>query len=177
MNQPSDTQRSLLVVDDDKLIVTMISDIFKRDFVIHGAYDGKQAIALLKEHTFTAVLCDHMMPGMTGVNVLSDCATLQPNAVRILCTASESVKDIRDAVNVARVHRVVGKPFRPLDLESTVLGAIREAELSQENERLVGELTQALASLKERERELEHELDVRTQELSDVMGELQRLRG
>lgn len=177
MNQPANMQRSILVVDDDKLIVTMLTDIFKRDFVVHGAYDGKQALALIKQHAFTAVLCDHMMPGMTGVNVLQDCINLQPNAVRILCTASESAKDIRDAINVARVHRVVGKPFRPLDIESTVQGAIREAELSQENERLVGELTQALASLKERERELEHELDVRTQELMHVMGELHKLKG
>lgn len=176
MSQSTSTQRHLLVVDDDKLIVTMLTDIFKADYVVRSAYDGKQALELIRSHSFTAVLCDHMMPGLTGVSVLKDCITLQPHAVRILCTASESASDIKDAINVARVHRVVGKPFRQLDISSTVASAIREAELSQENERLVGELTQALASLQDRERELEHELTVRTQELMHVMGELQKLK-
>src|SRR5690606_37517079 len=122
--------------------------------------------------SLTAVLCDHMMPGITGVEVLRECMTLQPKAARILVTASENIQDVRDAVNVARVHRVIVKPFRNLEVEGSVRGAIREQDLERQNEYLVEELQHALVKLQERERELERELTLRTEELKEVMDRL-----
>jgi len=168
----SSSLQSLLIVDDDRLILQMLGEIFSKDFTILTATDGEEAIAVLRKEPVVAVLCDHMMPKVTGVEVLKECVTLQPDAVRILVTATERVQDVRDAVNLARVHRVVVKPFRVLEVSGLVKGAIREGQLERENAKLVADLQHALDEVRKREVELEQELRIRTQELKDVMGHM-----
>ncbi len=166
----------LLIVDDDKLVVAMLSDIFRDSYEIFTAYDGAAALEVLRRQSVRAVLCDQVMPKMTGVDVLKECMTLRPDAVRVLVTASDRIQDLRDAVNMARVHRVIVKPVREVEVKGIVDGALREQVLERENARLVGELRAALAELKEREQELEAELTLRTHELKDVMDQLLKQR-
>lgn len=168
----AENRPQILVVDDDRLMVAMMSDVFAGRFTVLTALSGEEALKKARGEELTAVLSDHIMPGVTGVEVLRECITLQPLAVRILVTASESVNDIREAINGARVHRVVAKPIHPVELEGIVDGAIHERDLERENERLVRELRAALAEVQARERELERELQVRTDELRDVMHRL-----
>lgn len=167
-----DNKPQILVVDDDKLIVAMLADLLSSDFEVLTAFDGAEAIAILGRKDVVAILCDQNMPKVTGVEVLARCIDLQPNAVRILVTATDSVSDIADATNLARVHRVMVKPVREVELSGIVRGAIREAELEEENSRLVGELRDAVAELQEREQELERELTTRSEELREVMQQL-----
>jgi diguanylate cyclase (GGDEF)-like protein len=173
---------SLLIVDDDPQIVRMLKDLFKRQYDVITAGSGDDAAALLDEHEVLAVLADHMMPGLTGVELLERASEVQPDAVRILITASERVDDLRDAVNRARVHRFVSKPLRVMDLRTTVTSAIREMLLEQENKRLVAELSEknqrlqkALSEVQNHERRLEREVENRTQELRIAMAELEKL--
>ena len=165
-----------LVVDDDRLSRTMLRDMLSPHLDVKLAGSGQEALEILDREPFAVVISDHIMPGVTGVEVLTRCITLRPQAVRILVTASQNIKDIRDAVNLARVHRVIVKPLHEVEVESIVLGALRERELERENERLVRELREALDSLKAREQELEHELKVRTDELREVMAQVAELR-
>jgi response regulator RpfG family c-di-GMP phosphodiesterase len=157
-----DATKTILIVDDDNLILTMLKDLLERDFRILTAVNGEHALEILKKEPVAAIVCDHMMPKITGVEVLKQCIGIQPKAVRILVTATESVQDVRDAVNIARVHRVIVKPFRLIEVDGIVKGAVRERDLENENQLL-------LAKLQERERELENELTVRTNELKEVM--------
>ena len=113
-------RRKILVVDDDRLTLAMLSDILSGQFDITTAEHGDGAIEALRHNDFVAVLSDHMMPGMTGVEVLAKCQTMQPEAARILVTASENIEDVRDAVNVARVHRAVIKPIREVEIDAAV---------------------------------------------------------
>jgi response regulator RpfG family c-di-GMP phosphodiesterase len=166
----------ILVIDDDRLTRTMLCDIFAGRCEVLSAPDGPQALATLGREEVDVVLCDHLMPGVTGVEVLRQTMALQPRAVRILVTASEDIKDIRDAVNLARVHRVIVKPAHPVEVEGIVEGALRERTLEEENRRLVAELKQALDEVQKREAELEHELRVRTDELREVMAQFLKAR-
>jgi len=75
---------------------------------------------------------------------------------------------------LARVHRVIAKPVRAVEVEGIVGGALRERALEEENTRLVAELREALGSLREREAELERELRVRTEELRGIMTQIGR---
>jgi len=169
-----DDKPQILVVDDDRLLVTMLSDMLAADFHVLTAHDGDEALAILAKEAVAAVLSDQNMPKVSGVAVLQNCLDLQPKAVRILVTATDSVRDIADATNVARVHRVVVKPVRELEIPGIVKGAIREAQLEEENARLVSELQDAVAELQDRERELEHELQLRNEELRMVMSRIKR---
>jgi len=172
----ADERSRILIVDDDNLILVMLRDIFAGPFTVLTAKDGDEAVTLLEANDVTAVLSDHVMPGKSGVEVLQRAMELRPHAVRILVTASEDIQAIRDAVNLARVHRVIAKPIHAVQVDGIVRGAVRERDLEQENERLVTELQAALSEVKTREAELEHELEVRTQELREVMELARRQR-
>lgn len=160
----------ILVVDDDHLILTILSDILSLEFRVLTAADGEAGIEILKREPVSALLCDQTMPKVLGVEVLGKCAELQPKAVRILITASDNVADIANAVNQARVHRVVVKPVREVEIVATIKSAIREVELEEENRRLVKDLRNAVEALKEREAELGRELNLRTKELREVVA-------
>src|SRR2546428_11822190 len=115
----------------------MLADIFRRDYDVLTAFDGKAAVELLKRETVRAILCDQVMPKMTGVEVLKECASLQPDAVRILVTATDKIEALRDAVNLARVHRVIVKPVREIEVRGVIDGALHEQALERETARLV----------------------------------------
>jgi len=160
----------------------MLHTVLRRDFDVLTANDGTKALSYLESEEFEAVLADHMMPGMTGVELLNHAHTLKPAAARILITASDQVAVVKEAINQARVHRFLSKPLRLTELPGLVAGAIREATLEAENSRLVAELSHKnaelarandwLARAKER---LESEVHERTRELQAAVSELQQL--
>jgi PAS domain S-box-containing protein len=62
-------QLRLLVVDDEPLIGQSLKRLL-RDDDVHVAHDGEQALEILEQDAeFDFVLCDVMMPGMTGVEL------------------------------------------------------------------------------------------------------------
>ena len=160
--------RRILVADDDPGIRRIIARTLAPRFEVLTAAGGDEAVSMLERGPVDAVLCDHLMPERSGVEVLAAAHKLQPQAARILVTASDRVEDARDAVNLARVHRFLVKPLRLLDLEDAIAGAMREAELQHENERLVDELRRG-------DDRLEEMVKVRTEELQQALTALSEL--
>lgn len=165
----------VLVVDDDEDIVRMISTVLKRGCRVLTAANGNAAADVIRQHPIDAVIADHMMPGCTGVELLDRCHALRPSAARILVTASDRVQVLKEAVNLARVHRFVSKPLRLKELHDLVLSAIREAHLEAENARLVQELEGKNALLNSTNERLEREVKERTRELEEAIAKLEDL--
>ncbi|MBE5882262.1 MAG: chemotaxis-specific protein-glutamate methyltransferase CheB [Lachnospiraceae bacterium] len=65
--------KKILVVDDSALMRRIICDIISADnrfFVQDMAANGEEAMSLLKEHSYDAVILDVIMPKMDGIAVL-----------------------------------------------------------------------------------------------------------
>jgi diguanylate cyclase (GGDEF)-like protein len=165
----------VLVVDDDADIVAMISAVLRRDYEVLTAHDGHAGTAVLAEGELAAVIADHMMPLMTGVELLDRCHALQPHAARILITASDRMAVVQDAVNRAHVHRLLPKPLRLIELSNTLGEAIREARLEAENARLATELAAKNVELARINEQLEADVRNRTRELEIAVQKLQQL--
>ncbi len=59
---------SLLVVDDEPVIARLIQKaLVKHD--VTTANDGREAVALMGQHAYDVILCDLIMPEMTGMDV------------------------------------------------------------------------------------------------------------
>jgi diguanylate cyclase (GGDEF)-like protein len=170
----TDSKPRVLVVDDDRDIVRMLTKILD-DYQVLPAYDGSEALELLRHENVDAVLADHMMPGLTGVELLQQAQQIRPRAARILITASDRISDASDAVNLARVHRFVCKPLRAVELKGVVAGALRERELEQELRSKNDILRRALAAVEAHERDLRRQVEVRTRELDQLKMEFARL--
>jgi diguanylate cyclase (GGDEF)-like protein len=165
----------VLVVDDDDDIVWMISAVLRKDYAVLSASDGPSAVAVLEDNDVAGIIADHMMPGMSGVELLDRSLDLRPHAARILITASERVNVLKDAVNRARVHRFLSKPLRLTELPSILGDAIREAHLEAENQQLAQELARKNEQLLRVNERLEAEVRQRTQELRAAIERLEEL--
>jgi diguanylate cyclase (GGDEF)-like protein len=181
-NTSEDAKRTMLIVDDDDTIRKLLKNAFTDDYRVLCADDGESALALAANEPVDVILADHMMPGITGVELLAKAIEVCPDAVRILITASDQIEDARKAINVARVSRFVSKPMRMGELREIVAGAVREADLERENRRLLRELREknellqrALSLVQEHERSLERKVDERTRELKTAMAKLEEL--
>ena len=62
--------KTVLVVDDDRIITTLYRELLKNDYKVLEAEDARTAINYLKTQKVDSVLCDYNMPNCTGIEVL-----------------------------------------------------------------------------------------------------------
>lgn len=66
------SKNKILIVDDDKDIVNLISDILEYEgYEIDRAYDGNTAILKIKNEIYDLILLDIMLPDMDGLQICS----------------------------------------------------------------------------------------------------------
>jgi PAS domain S-box-containing protein len=59
----------LLIVDDEPLVAGLLRRMLSEDHDVAVATSGSDALRALDEATFDVILCDVMMPGMTGMDL------------------------------------------------------------------------------------------------------------
>jgi len=76
---------TLLLVDDEARILSSLRRSLRREgWRVLTAGTPAEALRLLDEEPIDAVLSDHKMPGMSGLEVLEAAARRRPDAARIL---------------------------------------------------------------------------------------------
>lgn len=123
--------RRVLLVDDDELILEILSTILDlEEFDVVTATGGNEAIARLGEHDVDVVVLDVMMPGKDGFAVCREIkADPQTKALPVvLLTARDQPEDL-DAGREAGCDAYLTKPFSPLELIEILngLGLTKEA--------------------------------------------------
>src|ERR1700727_1418978 len=112
----------LLAVDDDPSVLEAVVQDLRRQYGqfyrILRAASGATALDIcrqLKERTETVALflSDQRMPGMTGVEFLEQVIPLFPDAKRVLLTAYTDTEAAIRAINSARIHYYLTKPWDP----------------------------------------------------------------
>ena len=106
-------KKALMIVDDDKEILELLSDFF----INHGyetvlAQDGEEATQLLKYKTVNLVVTDVRMPKMNGLNLLKHIKINFKGLPVILMTGYELSK--AELSNMAhQADAYITKPFLP----------------------------------------------------------------
>ncbi len=115
---------TILVCDDDKEIVEAISIYLKQEgYDIVPAYNGKEALQVMKEREVHLVILDIMMPEMDGIHALLKIREESAIPVIFLSAKSEDVDKIL-GLNVG-ADDYVTKPFNPLELIARVKSQLR----------------------------------------------------
>ena len=113
---------TLLAVDDDvSVLEAVVQDLrqhYGRDYRIVRAASGAAGLDIcrqLKERgeTVALFLSDQRMPGMTGVDFLQQAMVLYPEAKRVLLTAYADTEAAIRAINSAKIHYYLNKPWDP----------------------------------------------------------------
>ena len=88
-------QKTILVVDDESLLVEMISRYLRaHGYAVTMANSGIEAFSFLKQIRFDLALCDIHMDGMDGFAVLAACKAVNPRTKVILCSGDIVYKTV-----------------------------------------------------------------------------------
>jgi putative nucleotidyltransferase with HDIG domain len=134
MTNPSDNTPAVgvsrvLAVDDDPGILDALRRVLRIPGVeLHLAHGPMEAMGKMQEIQAAVVISDHMMPVMTGVELLSLIRQNWPATVCIMMTACEDMRVAQDVINRQLVHFFVTKPWDSRALRELVQKALRVHE-------------------------------------------------
>jgi len=103
---------SLLIVDDERLNLMILTDILSPEYTVYTARNGVEAIEKAKEHLPDVILLDIIMPGMDGYEVLTTLKNLDETREIpiIFITGLSSAEDEEKGLSFEAVD-YISKPF------------------------------------------------------------------
>ncbi|MBO0708080.1 MAG: response regulator transcription factor, partial [Candidatus Dormibacteraeota bacterium] len=117
---------TILVVDDDRKIATLVAAYLQREgWGVDEAHDGLEALRLLRSREYDAVVLDVMLPRMDGVGVAEE-AHRTSRVPILMLTALGSVPDRVRGLD-AGADDYLPKPFAPAELVARVRSLLRRA--------------------------------------------------
>jgi two-component system, probable response regulator PhcQ len=137
--------RNFLIVDDETSVLhalqrTLRQAAFDEEWHVEIFADPHQALARGNKIAFDVVISDYRMPSMNGVDFLNAFKAIQPDAVRMVLSASTEFDTLINAINQAEVFRFIAKPWQTADLLEAIELALVRRDQSMENLRLFNEL-------------------------------------
>lgn len=126
--KPAAGKPRVLFVDDERRVLNSMRIMFRREYDLHLANSGEEALEVIRNHRIDVVIADHRMPQMTGVEVLTQTRTLSPRTVRILLTGYADLDAVEGSINEGEVFRFLTKPCPPDQLRDTVATAVKVAQ-------------------------------------------------
>ena len=123
------TDTSLLIVDDDRSILTAFRMVFEGNYTVIMAENGSDALRLLREKSPDAVIIDIGLPDMSGIDLLARIKSLAPETVVIVMTAAEETEMINRARELGAVDYLV-KPIDARTLKTVVQNAVQRKQMS-----------------------------------------------
>jgi putative nucleotidyltransferase with HDIG domain len=176
----SDPGAGLLFVDDEINIVKALARLFRDEPIrVYTAGSGSEALELLERESIQVVVTDHRMPGMSGIELLSQIRARWPEVLRMMLTGYTNVDIALEAINRGEVYRLITKPWNDEELRVTVRHALDTIRMRREIERLNelaleqnAALQQMNGALQGMNRTLEEKVRERTKEVQEKHREL-----
>jgi thioredoxin reductase (NADPH) len=112
----------LLAVDDDVNVLEAVVQDLRREYGatyrVMRAAGGQAALDTLtqlknRKDPVALILSDQRMPGITGVEFLERSRAIYPDCRRVLLTAYADTEAAIQAINSARIHYYLNKPWDP----------------------------------------------------------------
>jgi two-component system response regulator HydG len=101
----------LLIVDDDRAILTLVGSIALKDgFDVTTAVNGEDALRQLAAHPTDLVLLDLQMPGVTGIDVLRSISDVRHGCRVVLMSGHATIDSAVEAVKLG-AEDYFTKPF------------------------------------------------------------------
>ena len=123
----------ILCVDDELIILSSLGQQLKKkygkNFLIEAVDSAESALEIVKNCNaenidIPVVICDRLMPTMSGDDLLIQIHKTNPETRKILLTGQASTTSITNAVNNANLYRYITKPWSNEELLSSVEEAL-----------------------------------------------------
>ena len=104
----------ILFVDDDPNLLAACERNFRRQFPLDTAEGGEAGLArIAAQGPYAVVVADRQMPGMDGIQFLSQVRQRAPDTVRIMLTGNAELEATIRVVNEGNIFRFLTKPCPP----------------------------------------------------------------
>jgi DNA-binding NtrC family response regulator len=138
----TNSRAAILVVDDEPRVVRSVARIFASGPVrVLTATDPHKALhEVASQPDLRLVISDYLMPGMNGLEFLSEVQRFNDSLIRIILTGHADLGAVLQAINQVGVYKFILKPWNNHDLYWTVLRALELDEVRREKQRLQQQL-------------------------------------
>ena len=115
---------NILICDDEKDIVSALKIYLASDgYQIYEAYNGKEALEIMKKEEIQLVLMDIMMPEMDGIAAMVKIREMSNVPVILLTAKSEDNDKVLGLMVGADDY--ITKPFNPVEVQARVKSQLR----------------------------------------------------
>ena len=126
----------ILVVDDEEIMRDVLSSLLGTEkYKVDLAETGTQALDMVRDREYSAVLLDLMLPDIDGLKVLEEFNKLESAPVTVILTAFASIEKAVKATKLGAFDFIT-KPFKNDEILLAVKNAIEHRQLRDENIRL-----------------------------------------
>ena len=130
----------ILIVDDEEVLQDVLTSLVRREgWEPLSAHSGEEALRLLEHHAVDLILLDLMLPGMSGIEVMSQVLERDPDQVVVIITAYSSIEGAIQAMRDGAFH-YIPKPFKNEEVLVTVRKGLEKRRLLAENRSLKSQL-------------------------------------
>lgn len=134
----------ILVVDDEKMIVKGIRfSLLQDDNEVDCAYDGEEALEMVKSNSYDIILLDIMLPKLDGLSVCQQIREFSNVPIIMLTAKGDDMDKIMGLEYGADDY--ITKPFNILEVKARIKAILRrnsKKEVSKKgsNELIIGDL-------------------------------------
>lgn len=121
-------KKDVLVVDDDQDIVMVLEQfLLDAGYQVDVAYDGLDALGRIRSHNYDAIVCDMMMPRMSGEALYREVERTAPWMARrfVFVTGMARSQDCSRFFSQT-LTRSIEKPFHAEEVLSMIAAIIAE---------------------------------------------------
>jgi len=134
-------RHNILVVDDEKNILKVLSMTLKNQYDVDTARSSEEAIEKFNQNAYDLVITDLKLPGMSGIDLLEYIKTKERDVPVIMITAFGTIDNAINAMKKGAFNYLT-KPVNPDELLTVIKEAVENYELRKENLSLKTELKQ-----------------------------------
>ncbi|MEG0614833.1 MAG: response regulator transcription factor [Oscillospiraceae bacterium] len=123
---------NILIVEDDVDISNMENDLLTQaGYSVSTAYSGTEAIMCIEKNTYSLVLLDLMLPGMSGEMVLEKIESISTTPV--IAISAKDDKNTKINLLKSGADDYITKPFDTDELLARIEAVLRRNSISSDN--------------------------------------------
>ncbi|MDR6226687.1 response regulator transcription factor [Desmospora profundinema] len=114
----------ILLIEDDRLLLESLQRILATEFEVETAASGDEGLYLAEQNIYDVIVLDIMLPGMSGLDILTNLRKQGIEVPVLLLTARDSVEDKVTGLERGADDYLV-KPFAMPELLARVRALLR----------------------------------------------------
>lgn len=124
----TETKRRILIIDDERSVVQSIALALAGEGVeIETVLSGEDALIRTAAVRYDLIICDLMMPGLSGLDLLKSLRTYRPNTPVLMITGYPTIKTAQESLKMG-AFAFITKPFTPAEIRSAAARALAQAD-------------------------------------------------